>query len=137
MGQSKKILFKFPVLFEETAAVPMSLPVVVEKGPPVDCDTDILLSGRDMEVEIMDIGRDIRVLPDVFPVMFDEMATVPLSSPVVIDTGPQVDVRGETIPVVVPLVDGSDCPAGWLNSESDCCGMDEIVLVSGRFPLLF
>ena len=62
----------FPVLFEETAAVPMSLPVVVETGRQFDCDTDILLSGRDVEVEIMDIGRHIRVLPDVFPVMFDE-----------------------------------------------------------------
>ena len=49
----------FPVLSEEMAAMPMSLPVVVETGPQFDCDTDILLSGRDMEVEITDIGRDI------------------------------------------------------------------------------
>ena len=81
----------FPVLSEETAAVPMSLPVVVETGPQFDCDTDILLSGRDVEVEITDIGWDIRVLPDVFPVLSEETAAVPMSLPVVVQTGPQFD----------------------------------------------
>ena len=36
----------FPVMFDETAAVPMSLPVVVETGPQVDYYPDILFSGR-------------------------------------------------------------------------------------------
>ena len=81
----------FPVVSEETATMPMSLSVVVETGPQFDCDTDILLSGRDVEVEITDIGRDIRVFPDLFPVMFDETAAVPLSLPVVVVTAPLVD----------------------------------------------
>ena len=62
------------MMFDETAAVPLSLSVVVETEPLVDCDMDILLSGRDVEVKITDIIRDIRLLPDMFPVMFDESA---------------------------------------------------------------
>ena len=55
------------------------------------CEPDMLLSERDVEVEITDIGRDIRNLPDVFPVRFDETAAVPITLPVVVDMGPQVD----------------------------------------------
>ena len=43
-------------------------------------EPNMLLFGRDMEVGITDIDRDIRVLPDVFPVL-----------PVVVETGPQFD----------------------------------------------
>ena len=92
----------FPVMFDETAAVPMPLPVVVETGPQVDYDPDILLSGRDIEVGVTDITQDIRVLPDVFPVMFDETAAVPLSSPVVVETEPQVDIWRESSLAVPP-----------------------------------
>ena len=111
----------FPVRFDETAAVPIILPVVVDMGPQVDDDPDVLLTGRDMEVDDVDIGRDIRVLMDVCPMMFDESATVWLSLPVVIDTETQVDVRWASTSAVVPLVDGSGCPVGWLDSESDLC----------------
>ena len=45
-------------------------------------DPDTLLSGRDMEVGVTDISQDIRVLPDAFPVMFDEKTAVPMSLPV-------------------------------------------------------
>ena len=126
----------FPVLVEETSTVPMSLPVIVEMRSQVDCDMDILLSGQDMEVEITDIGQDIRVFTNVLPVMFDEMAAVPLSSHVVVDTGPQVEVRRETTLTVVPLVDGSDHPAGLVVSKSDCCVMNELVLVPEMSPVV-
>ena len=135
----------FPVIFDETVAVPMTLPVVVETGPQVDYDPDILLSGRDIEVGITDITQDIRDLPDAFPVLFDETAAVPLSSPVVVETGPQVD-----IPAVVPLVDemtlcvatvglsndASDRPSELLNSESDGCFVDESMLVLEMSPVV-
>ena len=123
----------------DTAVVPMSLPVVVDTGPQVE----VWLSGRDMGVEVPPITQNIPVLPDVFPAIFDETAAVPLSSPVVVDTGPQVDSRRETTPVVVPLVDemtlcvatvglsdsGSDRPVELLKSESDGCLVDESVFV--------
>ena len=102
----------FPVRFDETAAVPIILPVVVDMGPQVDDDPDVLLTGRDMEVDDVGIGRDIRILMDVCPMMFDESATVSLSLPVVIDTETQVDVRWASTSAVVPLVDGSGRPAG-------------------------
>ena len=35
----------------------------------------------------------------------------------------------ESTLAVVPFVDGCDRLAGWFDSESDCCVMDEIVLV--------
>ena len=57
-------------------------------GP--DYDPDILLSGRDIGVGVMDLTQDIQVLPDVFPAMFDETTAVPLHLPVVVETGPQV-----------------------------------------------
>ena len=126
----------FPVRFDETAAVPMILPVVVDMGPHVDDDQDVVLTGRDMEVDDMDIGRDIRVLTDVCLMMFDELATVPLSLPVVIDTETQVDVRWATTSAVFPLVDGSGRPAGWLDFESDCCAIDEIVLTPEMSPVI-
>ena len=140
----------FPVLFDETAAAPIPLPVVVETGPQVGYDPNILLSGRVIEVGVTNITQDIQVLPDVFPVMFDETATVPIPLPVVIETGPQVDIRRETAPAVVPLAeemtlrvatvglndDVSDCPVVLLNSESDCCFMDDSVLVPERSPVV-
>ena len=87
-------------------------------------------------MEIADIGRDIRVLPDVFPVMFDEAAAVLLFSPVGVDADTQVDVRRETTPTVVPLVDGSDRPAGLVVSKSGGCVMNEIVLVPEMSPVV-
>ena len=87
-------------------------------------------------MEITDIGRDIRVLLDVFPVMFDETAAVQLSSPVVVDTGPRVEVRRETTPTVVPLVDGSDRLTGLVDPKSDCCVMNELVLVPEMSPVV-
>ena len=126
----------FPVRFDETAAVSITLPVVVDMGPHIDDDPDVVLTGRDMEVDYMDIGRDIPVLTDVCPMMFDESATVPLSLPVVIDTETQVDVRWATTSAVVPLVDGSGRPAGWLDFEYDCCAIDEIVFAPEMSPIV-
>ena len=37
---------------------------------------------------------------------------------------------------VVPFVDGCGRPAGWIDSESDCCMMDEIGLVPEMSPIV-
>ena len=85
-------------------------------------------------------------MPDVFPVVFNETAAVPMP----LSAGPHVDIRRETAPAVVPLAeemtlrvatvglsdDGSDCPAELLNFESDCCFMDGGVLVRERSPVV-
>ena len=120
----------FPVMFDKTAAVPMTLPVGVEMGPQVDDDPYVVLTGRDMEVGDTDVDRDIRVLTDVCPMMFDESATGPLSLPVVVNTETQLMLDGRPLrsSAVIPFDDGCGHPAGWLDSESDCCVMDEIVL---------
>ena len=65
----------FLVLVDKMAAVPLTLPVGVEMGPQVEEDPDVVLTGRDMEMGDMDVSRDIRVLTDVCPMMFDESAT--------------------------------------------------------------
>ena len=57
--------------------------VDVETRPQVDNDPD--------DPDLGDIRRDVRNLPDAFPVIFDEMAAVPLTLPVDVVTGPQVD----------------------------------------------
>ena len=101
----------FPVRFDRSAAVPMSLPVDVEMGPQVDDDPDMMLTRWEVEVSDTDVGRDIRVLMDGCPSMFEESATVPLSLPVVVNTETQVDVRWETTSAVVPFGDGCGRPA--------------------------
>ena len=110
--------------------------VGVKMGPQVEEDPDVVLTGWDMEVGDTDVGRDIRVLTDVCPMMFDESATEPLSLPVVVNTETQVDVRWDSTLAVVLFVDGCGRPAGWLDSESDCCVMDEIVLVPEMSPIV-
>ena len=52
----RNMLDAFPAIFDQTAAVPMSLPVVVETGPQVGCESDLLLSERDMEVDDTDVN---------------------------------------------------------------------------------
>ena len=63
--------------------------------------------------------------------------TGPLALPVVANTETQVDVRREASLEVVPFVVDGGCPAGWLDSESDCCVMHEIVLVPEMSPFVF
>ena len=126
----------FPVRFDQMAAVPMTLPVNVQMGPQVDDDPDVMLTGQEVEVSDTDVGRDIRVLTDGCPSMFEESATVPLSLPVVVNTETQVDVILETISAVVSFGDGCGRPAGWLDSESDCCVMDEMVLDPEMSPIV-
>ena len=46
----RNLSYVFPVMFDKTAAVPMTLPVDVEMGPQVDDDPDAMLTGRDVEV---------------------------------------------------------------------------------------
>ena len=82
---------EFPVVVDKMAVEPMSLPVVVETGPQVGCDPDLDLSERNVEVDIVDTRRDIRNLPDVFPVMFDKTAAVPMTLPVGVEMGSQVE----------------------------------------------
>ena len=122
----RNLPYAVPAIFDKTAAVPLSLPVVVETQ--VGCDSYLLLSERDMEVDDTDVNnRDIRLLTDVCPMRFEESVTVQLSWPVVVDTETQVDVRWETTSTVVPFGYGCGRPAGWLDSKSYCCVMDEIV----------
>ena len=45
-----------PAIFDKTAAVLLSLPVVVETGPQVGCDSDLLLSEIDMEVNDTEVN---------------------------------------------------------------------------------
>ena len=76
------------------------------------------------------------MLTDVCPMRFEESATVPLSWPVVFDMETQVDVRWEATSVVVPFGDGYGRRAGWLDSKSDWCVMDEIVLDPEMSPIV-
>ena len=50
--------------------------------PPYE--PDMVLPGREMNMEIPDVDRDICVLPDEFPVVVDKTAVEPLYLPVVI-----------------------------------------------------
>ena len=125
-----------PVMFDEMAAVPMTLPVDEEMGSQVEEGPDVVWTGRDIDMCDPDVGRDIQVLTDVGPMMIDGSDTGPLSLPVVANTETQVDVRWEVTLEVDPFVVGCGCPTGWLDSESDCCMMDEIVLVTDMSPIV-
>ena len=154
----------FPAMLDEMAAVPLPLPVVVETGPQAGHDPDIQLSGRGIEVGVMDINQDIQVLPvvvetgpqvghdpdilvygwdievgvlsDVFQVLFDETAAVPLPLPVVIETEPQVGydpvimLSRRDIEVGVANITPSFAGRASGNVGRDgCCA---VVLVCGR-----
>ena len=101
-----------PVMFDKTAAVPMTLPVGVEMGSHIEEDPDVVWTGRYMEMGDLDVGRDIWVLTDVCPMMIDGLAPGPLSLPVLVNTETQVDVRWEATLAVVPFVVGCGRPAG-------------------------
>ena len=53
-----------PVMFDETAAVPMTLPVDEEMGSQVEEGPDVVWTGLDMYMCDPDVGRDIQVLTD-------------------------------------------------------------------------
>ena len=82
---------EFPVVEDKTAVEPLFLPVVVKTRPQVGCDPDLYLSKRYVEVDIVDTRRDIRNLPGVVPVMFDETAAVPMTLPVDEEKDSQVE----------------------------------------------
>ena len=47
-----------------------------------------------------------------------------------------LDVRWEATLEVVPFVVGGGCPTGGLDTESDGCVMDDIVLVPEMSPIV-
>ena len=73
------------VMFDETDAVSMTLPVNVEMGSQVEGDLDVVWTERDMDLGDLDVGRDIQVLTDVGPLMIDGSDTGLLSLPVVVN----------------------------------------------------
>ena len=125
----------FPVKLDITAAVPITLPVNVEMGPQVDEGPDVVLAGRDMEVDDTDV-RDTQLLTDGRPMMFGGSAAGPLSLSVVVDTATQIEAGWETTSTVVPLGDECGRPVGWLDSECDCCVVEEVVLDPEKSPIV-
>ena len=114
---------------------------------------DILLSGRDIEVGMMDLTQDIHDLPDIFPVLSAGAATVPMPLPVVaelVQLVPQFVIGTPAASAVVTLAeemtlrvamvglfdDGSDRPTELLDSGPDCCCMDVGVLIPERSPVV-
>ena len=99
----------FPVVSAEVAAVTWPLPAVDvsvpqaiferEAAPLVVSLNEVMsvrvMSRRGMEVGLTGLTRDIQVLPDVFPVMIDETAAVPMPLHVVVETEPQDDWAGD------------------------------------------
>ena len=122
---------------EMLAAMPLTLPVDEEMDSQVGKGTDVVWTGRDLDMGDPDVGRDIRMMSEVGPMMIDGSDTGPLALPVVANTETQVDVRWEVTLKVVPSVVDGGCPAGWLDSESDDCVMDEIVLAPEMSPIVF
>ena len=122
---------------EMLAAMPLTLPVDEEMDSQVGEGPDVMWTGRDLDMGDPDVGRDIQMMSEVGPMMIDGSDTGPLALPVVANTETQVDVRLEvTLEVVPSMVDGG-YPAGWLDSESDGCVMDEIVLAPEMSPFVF
>ena len=126
-----------PAMFDEMAAMPMTLPVDEEKDSQVEEGPDVVWTGRDLDMGDPDVGHDIQVMTEVGPTMIDGLGTGPLSLPVVANTETQVDVRWEATLEVFPSVVDGGCPTEWLDSESDGCVMDEIVLAPEMSPFVF
>ena len=63
--------------------------VDVETRPHVDNDPN--------DPDQVDIGCDVRSLPDAVPAVFDMAAAVPLALPVIVETGPQVGCYSDLV----------------------------------------
>ena len=133
----RNLLGVVPGMFDETAAVPMTLPVDEQKDSQVEEGPDVVWTRRDMDMGDPDVGRDIQVLTDVGLMMIDGSDSGPLSLPVVANTDTQVDIRWEATLEAVPFVVGGGCPTGWLDSESNGCVMNEIVLFPEMSPFVY
>ena len=108
----------------------------VEMGPQTDEGPDMVMAGWNMESDDTGVIQDAQLLTDVCPMMLEDSATEPMSLPVVVNTETQVVVRWESTSVVVPSGDGSGRPAGWLDTKSDCCVVDEIILDLEMSPIV-
>ena len=56
---------------------------------------NLVLPGRNEDLGAMDVGHVVRGLPEVFPVVAEEMAVRPISWPVVVETKPQVECKSD------------------------------------------
>ena len=109
---------EFPVVIDQTGVEPLFLPVVIRTRSQVGCDPNltlpveeekdsqvedglgVIMPGRELDVEISDVDRDICVVPDEFPVVVDRTAVEPLFLHVVVKTRPQVGCELDlTLPV--------------------------------------
>ena len=90
-----------PVVVPKLAAMPLAVPVVVQTRPQVGCGPDlpllvdegkesldddgldVIFSGRESTVKILDVSCDICVEPDQFPVVVPKEAVEPQVLPVV------------------------------------------------------
>ena len=125
------------VVSEIFAAMPLTLPVDEEKDSQVEEGLDVVWTGRDLDMGDPDVGCDIQVMTEVGPMVIDGSDTGPLSLHVVANTETHVDVRWEATLEVVPFVVDGGCPTGWLDSESDGCVMDDIVLAPEMSVFIF
>ena len=73
---------------------------------------------------------------DVCPVLSKDSVMEPMSFPVVADTVTQVEVGWESTSVVAPSSGGSGRPVAWLDTESDCWVVDEIMLDAEMSPIV-
>ena len=90
--------------------------MVIETEPQVKCESDGLLSEREV-MDITDVSRDIRCLPDAFPVMH--------TSHLDVEMGPQAD-EGPNVMM-----------AGW-DMESDDTGViQDAQLLTDGCPMMF
>ena len=53
-------------------------------------EPDLALAGQNVNIGAMDVGRDVRVLLGVFLVVVEKTDVMPMSLPVVVETGPQI-----------------------------------------------
>ena len=136
----------FPVVSAEVAAVSWPLPAVDVSVPQAIFEREAtplvvslneamsvhVMSGRGMKVGLTGLTQDIQVLPDVFQVMIDETAAVPMPLDVVVETEPQDDIRRETALSVVPL---DDEMTSWvatvgLGDNGSGCPVESILILT-------
>ena len=65
-----------------------------------------------------------------------DSAMEPMSFPVVADMDTQVEVGWESTSVVAPSSCESGHPVGWLDTESDCWMVDEVMLDTEMSPIV-
>ena len=124
-----------PVMSEDSAMEPMSLPVEANTETQVDVRWESTLVVVPLS-EVTGVTGEAQLQTHECPVMSEDSAMEPMSFPVVANTESQVEVGWEATSMMAPSSCGGGRLVGWFDTKSDCWVADEIMLDMEMSPII-